>query len=339
MSDSQKNLTRRGFLTRGAGLAAIGATPIALQRARAAADDKNPFEYNIDHLRKVDPKLIHYEQVGGFKTPLAEPRRLALGPDDKVYVSGKDRVEVFEPSGAKLRELAVKGTALAVTVARNGRLFLGVKDHVEIFAANGQSQAVWAAPGPKTWFTGIAVAENDVFAADAGNRVVLRYDHNGKVIGRLGEKNPARNIQGLMLPSPFCDVELAPDGLLRVTNTGNHLIETYTFDGELKSAWGKPSAGIEGFCGCCNPINIALLSDGRVVTCEKGLPRVKVYRPQGDFESVVLGPESFPENAGHRLTDGTMAGLDAAVDSQNRIFVLDQVRGEVKIMARKKTAA
>jgi hypothetical protein len=32
--------------------------------------------------------------------------------------------------------------------------------------------------------------------------------------------------------------------------------------------------------GCCNPACFALLSDGRIVTVEKGVPRIKVFRAE-----------------------------------------------------------
>ena len=183
------------------------------------------------------------------------------------------------------------------------------------------------------------MGENDVFAADAGNRVVLRYDKSGKLAGRIGEKNKERNIPGLIMPSPYLDVVLARDGLLRVNNTGRHRVEAYTPSGDLEFSWGKPSNAIEGFCGCCNPIGLALLPDGRYVTCEKGLPRVKVYSPEGVFESVVAGPESFPENAKSGINktraDCMLGGLNAAVDSQQRIYILDLVANDVRVMKRK----
>ena len=49
-----------------------------------------------------------------------------------------------------------------------------------------------------------------VFAADSGNRVVLRYDRSGKLLGRIGEKNKDRDIPGFVIPSPYLDVEIAP---------------------------------------------------------------------------------------------------------------------------------
>jgi hypothetical protein len=118
-------------------------------------------------------------------------------------------------------------------------------------------------------------------------------------------------------------------------------VEAYTVDGDLELVWGKATAGIEGFCGCCNPINLALLRDGRTITCEKGLPRVKVYRVDGTFESVVAGAEAFPENAkatmGQRGWDCRHGGLDAAADSKGRVFILDYVAADVRVMHPRET--
>lgn len=66
---------------------------------------------------------------------------------------------------------------------------------------------------------------------------------------------------------------------------------------------------------------------------------MKVYAADGTFECVVAGPESFPENAKagsvHDLSDGTMGGLDAGVDGQGRIYIVDLVAGDVRVMRRK----
>jgi hypothetical protein len=224
-------------------------------------------------------------------------------------------------------------------VAGDGTIYAGLRDHVEVFDRQGQRVAAWESPGKKTWLTGLAVGDKDVFAADAGNRVVLRYDKTGKLIGRIGEKNKERNIPGLIVPSPYLDVKLARDGLLRVNNPGRYRVEAYTANGDLEFSWGRPSAAIEGFCGCCNPVGLALLPDGRYVTCEKGLPRVKIYSKEGVFECVVAGPESFSENWQKcSPSDCTTGGLDAAVDAGERIYVLDVVEANVRIMARKKEA-
>jgi hypothetical protein len=164
----------------------------------------------------------------------------------------------------------------------------------------------------------------------------LRYDRSGKLAGRIGEKSQERNIPGLIVPSPYLDVKLGRDGLLRVNNPGRHCVQVFTPAGDLEFSWGKPSLAIEGFCGCCNPVGLALFSDGRCVTCEKGVPRVKVYSTQRSLEAVVAGPELFRENGRpgqvSDRADGTLGGLDAAVDSQGNIYILDLVAGDVRVM-------
>jgi hypothetical protein len=90
--------------------------------------------------------------------------------------------------------------------------------------------------------------------------------------------------------------------------------------------WGRPAAEIDGFCGCCNPTDFALLPDRRFVTSEKGLARVKVYGAEGKFECVVAAPEVFAED---------VVGLDLAADAQGRIYVLDPSAKAVRIFARK----
>jgi hypothetical protein len=307
-----------------------------------AAVQGNPFAYDLSRFSKTDPKLIQYQEVGRFTPPQRGARRVAIGPGDRLYVGAGHYLNVLDAEGISVKEIALSDTVRSLTVSREGDLFVGVRDHVEVFDTKGQHRLTWDSPGPRTWLTGLAVSNSDVFAADAGNRIVWCCDRAGKIRGRIGERNKIRNTPGLIVPSPFLDVEMHPDGLLRINNPGRHRVEAYTVDGDLELAWGKASAAIEGFCGCCNPINLALLPTGRIVTCEKGLPRVKVYSADGVFEGVVAGPESFPENAkvaaGETLSDGTYGGLDAAVDSRGRVYILDLVQGDIRVMARKAEA-
>jgi hypothetical protein len=346
MKSRNPAITRRHFIdrtARGAGILAVTggsiAASIRLARGASPGKDPNPFAYDVDRLRKTDPKLIHYEQVGHFAGPNPDPRRITIGPEDRVYIAAANYVSVLDRQGTRVNDVDLGTAARCVAVAGDGTIYAGVRDHVVVFDRKGKRLATWESPGKRTWLTGLAVGENDVFAADAGNRVVLRYDKSGKLAGRIGERNKERNVPGLIMPSPYLAVKLGRDGLLRVNNTGRHRVEAYTPSGDLEFSWGKPSSAIEGFCGCCNPVGLALLPDGRCVTCEKGLPRVKVYSSEGVFESVVAGAESFVENAKATFVKGTedcrLGGLDAAVDSQQRIYILDLVANDVRVMQHK----
>jgi hypothetical protein len=64
---------------------------------------------------------------------------------------------------------------------------------------------------------------------------------------------------------------------------------------------------------------------------------VKVYGADGTFECVVAGVEGFPENwLKCSLADCTVGGLDAAADGDGRVYVLDLVKADIRIMAKKK---
>jgi hypothetical protein len=328
--------SRREFFGQAAGtMAILGA--IASQRAAGAvAPAKNPFAYDVSHLQATDPKLIAYEEKARWKAAHADAKRIAVSADDTLYVCAGNYLTAHQPTGETKFEIATSEPTRCCAIATDGSIFLALRNHLEVFDAKGVRKATWESAGKKAWFTGIAVGETDVFVTDAGNRVLLRYDKSGKLIRRIGVKDKDRNIPGFIVPSPFFDVELSRDGLLRVNNPGRHRMELYTVDGDFESSWGVTSMGIAGFCGCCNPINFALLPDGKYVTCEKGLPRVKIYSATGEFESVVAGVETFSENArACGPSDCTAGGLDAAVDSQGRIYTLDLVTGDVRAMQRK----
>lgn len=346
MRNQHQVITRRHFIrqsARRAGLLALGGASLGasakLARAAAAQKDANPFAYDLERVSKTDPRLVHYEEAARFACPQPEPRRIAIGPEDRLYIAGRDGLSILDRAGAPLEKIALPAPARCVAVATDGTVYAGLRDQVAVFSRQGQRLGSWESRGPRAWLTGLAVGATDVFVADAGNRVVLRYDTSGKLVARIGEKSKDRNVPGLIVPSPYLDVALGHDGLLRVNNPGRHCVEVYTVDGDLEFSWGKPSAAITGFCGCCNPVALALLPDGRYVTCEKGLPRVKIYSAEGLFECVVAGPESFLANAKvgaiNDKSDGLMGGLDAAVDSQGRIYVLDLVAADVHLMKSK----
>jgi hypothetical protein len=125
-----------------------------------------------------------------------------------------------------------------------------------------------------------------------------------------------------------------PDGLLRVVNPGRHLIEAYTPIGDREWVWGKTSLKVDGFSGCCNPVSLAVLPDGGFVTCEKGLPRMKVYDADGGFAGVVAGPDELG-STDSQAGSCKMQSFDAAVDSDGRVYVLDTLNNVIRIFEKK----
>ncbi|MHC4679301.1 MAG: NHL repeat-containing protein [Planctomycetota bacterium] len=297
------------------------------------------FEYNIEELTRVDPSLILYEEsADAIETGLAATHGIAVDSEGSIYVAGDLAIRTFSVRGVILGEIELAEPAGCLTVLADGRLYVGFKDHVEVYDAQGQRQANWDSLGPDAHLTSIGVADDNVFVADAGNRVVVRYDTSGNVLSHIGKKDSSRNVPGFVIPSPYFDLVVSRDGLLRVVNPGRRRIEAYTFDGDIEFWWGTSSVAIEGFCGCCNPVNIAVLPDGGYVTCEKGLVRVKVYDSEGEFVGVVAGPRQLVREGECRVCDlpeeCQVGGFDVAVDGTGRVLVLDTIRNIVRIFTR-----
>ncbi len=97
-------------------------------------------------------------------------------------------------------------------------------------------------------------------------------------------------------------------------------VEGYTENGDYEESWGKGSPAVADFFGCCNPAQLAVLPDGCFVTAEKGLPRVKIYSPTGNFQTVVAGPAQLRDTP-----------ADLAADCNGRVLVLDGRLSKVRV--------
>jgi len=290
---------------------------------------------DMDRFARTDPSLLKYAEAARIQTGFKEVRAVAVGPSDRIYVAGDQSVRVFDSAGKQVSYVKTSSVPRCLAVAKDGTMYVGAMDRVEVYPAGPAGRSSWDSAGDKAIFTAVAVTQEWVFVADAGNREILRYDRSGKLIERIRKKGPAGKIDGVLMPSAHFDVEIGADGLIRANDPGRLCVDIYTAQGELLTSWGKGGPDIDRFIGCCNPVRIALLPDGSVVTSEKGLPRVKVYTKEGKFDCVVAGPESFVKLRCPTANCTTGAALDLAVDSRGRILVLDPATRQVRIFVRK----
>ncbi len=308
-----------------AAYAIIGAN----ETAQHACGPGKSCNYDLAAFQKTDPSIVKYEPAATLSTGLKDARGIAVGPDDRIYAVGGKLVRIFAFHALK-SEITLDAPAECLAVAPDGMIYLGMRDHVEAWGPDGDRKASWPSLGERAFITSIAAAEKDVFVADAGNRVILHYDRAGTLVNRIGRKDEARNVPGLVVPSHHLDVAMGPDGLLRVVNPGRHLIEAYTLEGDRETAWGKPSTEPDGFPGCCNPTDIAI-HGSMLFAADKGLLRVKVYDvADGTFIGLVAGPEAFAK-VYEKGEPEDFPGLDLAVDSKGEVLVLDPSTGDVLI--------
>ncbi|MGE5424316.1 MAG: hypothetical protein ACM3N9_03065 [Syntrophothermus sp.] len=275
----------------------------------------------VDSLKTGDARLL-YRPLFFFQPGMEEITGVVAGNNDRIFVCGTNAVKIFDIRGKLLTTFPISGTPGCMTLDEAENIYLGMTDHLLVLDPSGKEKMKWKHPDTSSVITSISVHGNKVAFADAGLKTVFLTDLSGKKIRRIGEKDPARNIPGYIIPSPYFDVFLTKDDSLWVANTGRHELEKYSLNGDLVSKWGIPGMTPDAFCGCCNPSHFTFLSDGTFVTSEKGIPRVKVYDHNGLFLGMVALPEEFE--------DGTR-GLDVAADSNDRILVLDPVKKRITI--------
>ncbi len=353
MADDKKALDRRKFIgtaAAGAGLLAAGgvigwltnrskATAFTGQQSRAPLDQR--FTYDVAEYLKIDPQLIQYEETGNFATELETPKCLAVDAADKLYVGGDQVVKVLDLRGVLRTTIKLPGQPQAITMGADGRLYVALKNQFMAFDAAGAEAGQSERLGDRVVLTAIAQHADWVYLADAGNREVLICDKAGAIQKQFGKVDKAPRGQGFSVPSPYFDL-LVGDGRLWVVNPGRNIVQAYSLDGNYESAWGGTGLAIEGFTPCCNPSHLARLSDGRFVTSEKGINRIKVYSAKGEFQCVVAGPEQLGRSAEETqkaFTDAN-AGIvyDIACDSAGRVYALDLARKTVRIFTPKKQA-
>jgi hypothetical protein len=263
-------------------------------------------------MRQVDASLVKWREVRRVPTGLQQPSCFGVAGAD-IWVGG-DRM-LKGPRGVQY-PLSFDPSCFLATSG------LDVASRDTVYRLDmRKKQLVPVTPnlGPRAYLTGLAADAKSLWAADSGNRRLLHLDKSGKIIGTVGKGQ-------LIAPSPHLKVLLKPDGNLLVNNPGRLRVDTFSPDGTLKSSFGKAAVDIDGFCGCCNPIDIALLPAGQVVTAEKGLPRVKVYKADGTLESVVVGPEGLSPRCEPQI----------AVTPQGQILVLDPPAHVVRVFERNK---
>lgn len=329
----EKSIARRKFVKNSlgtvAGITLTGIAGISLLKQESGRNQNNPFEYNIDNFKNIDKSLLTYKEEEPIKIDYKDYFSITIDTKDQLYVSVDKKILVFDKQNNQLFTFDIDESAYCLDSDYKGNLYLGMADHVEIYDKAGVKKDSWNSLGTEAILTSIAVAEDYIYVADAGNLVVWKYDKLGKVMGEIGRKDEKKDLPGFVIPSPFFDVEIDPDGFLWAANTGRHSLENYTKDGGLRTSWGIPSMSIEGFAGCCNPSHFVILENGSFVTAEKGIVRIKVYNILGKLESVVAGPDEF--------TEGTV-DLDLAIDSKQRIFTLDHKQKAVRIFSKKEDA-
>ena len=299
----------------------------ARPRERPGAFPLSPsFEYRLNgrEVRSACVPRAGFSLAATWETGLEAVDALAAAGGHTAAAGGQ-RIVILDGPGRVAAQWDAGEPVRAVALDSN-RVWAALGRRVAWWTLAGQQGGSSAPYATNAVIASLSVGGGRLYVADAGTRRVYTCDPDGHPMETLGRHEAASGHDGFLVPSPHFDVVAGPDGLLRVVNPGRHRVELYTAGGDLELVWGKASMAIEGFCGCCNPAHLALLPDGRYVTSEKGLRRVKVYTAQGEFAGVVQGAEEVEPGPDP---------LALATDERGRILIGAPAGGKVRVYERR----
>lgn len=281
----------------------------------------NPYALEVDQYRKVDDDLLSHKEIRNFSLGLMIATDMSYF-NNALYISGNSTLAIISLDGSPstMHEIPPGATCLEVD---SQNIFMGFGTHVAKFSHDGEMLQEWEDLGERTVITNIAIKEDKIYIADAGNRRIVIFNREGEQTGLFEGKADSEAGHGFIVPSANFDLAVNSFGELWVVNPGKHAMENYTDDGQLRGFWENLSFEIEGFLGCCNPARITTLMDGSFVTSEKGLVRIKIYDQSGKLKSVVASPDLFTGVQG--------TAPEVCADENDVVYALDFERDMVRV--------
>ncbi|MDR0574434.1 MAG: hypothetical protein LBG96_10475 [Tannerella sp.] len=233
--------------------------------------------------------------------------------DDVMYIVTDDSVLITSTGGSRISAFAIDASRKTVDVAVDGdEIYLLGHQEVNVFDKDGGLVNTFEACSDNSLFASIALTKDCAFITDAENLNINRFTRKGDFAGFIESRHR------FVIPTGEFDIEAFGDTVYCV-NSGRHLIESYLPDGRFLASFGVPGSAAGAFSGCSNPASIVFTSGGRLLTSEKGNPRVCLYERSGRFVEMLLNARML--GGGHEAYEIQTSG--------NRLFVA--CRKEIKV--------
>ncbi len=281
----------------------------------------NPFAYDVDEFRSVDQELIRWRETGQVQLDREAPRAMAYAAG-KIYLASGNELQVIGSDWSRMLSKTLPAEPTCLTADEDGWIVVGMGNRLAILDSEGETAAVSETLTEETNITSVAILGDQIYAADATGRRVLIFNRELEQTGEFRGDSGVSEVHGFIVPGAHFALAVNSEDELWITNPGIHALQNYTASGRLRSYIQRTSFGIDGFSGCCNPVHFTFLPDGKFVTSEKGIIRIKVIIGTGDVESVVAPSELFRE--------GTRAPA-VAVDDNGNVLALDFDRNMIRI--------
>ena len=245
-----------------------------------------------------------YKKISSFELP-QDINRFEL-QNGKLFISAGQSVHIYEAEGTPVNSFPVKQQVRDITTT-DSSIYILYPTLIEVYTINGELSHSWEACSELSDYCSFTLAGDFVFVTDTENKNICKYTKEGNFVKFI------QSPRGFIIPSYSFDI-INRDDTIYCANSGRHLIEKYTLDGDFLAAFGGPGAEPGSFAGCCNPVYIAFTPEGELLTSEKGNPRISTFERSGHFKEILLNS---------RLLGGGSKAYEVAVD-ENRLFVAEK---------------
>ena len=140
---------------------------------------ENPYEYNVDEFRKVDPALISYNEVRQIKVDVGETGGIATA-NGAIYLAAGSSVKTLSPDGKLIAQFQIEEQPRNIAV-NNNQVVVAYEKSFTAYSLKGEKLYQSGAINDSTVITSVAIRNNHVIVADAGKRRIWVFNRDEKI--------------------------------------------------------------------------------------------------------------------------------------------------------------
>ena len=176
----------------------------------------NPYALGMDLFSRTDTALIMFNEKRNLTINFSEPTGLCIS-NGKIFVVGDQKLQIIEPNGNLLKEINFELKPTCV-FASPDNIYIGFRKSLTILNREGLKIANCNSFSDSTVITSITERSGIIFVADAGKRIVRKFDQTGKPVGEIEGKSGNDQIHGFIIPSPYFDLAFNDSSIYVLTN-------------------------------------------------------------------------------------------------------------------------
>jgi hypothetical protein len=261
----------------------------------------------------------------------------AFENDNICALKSDGTVQVIDASGKMLKKFTAKVEGKAASLATDGKGNIYVLDVLQemikkkvrgrvheypspigvqciVHNSNGEEQSKFKLTNVIT-ASGARVIDGKLIVSDNRNGLIGMFNaETGQEVSMIKDMRPCCGI---------LDFSVSAKNELVVANLGAFRVQCFDMTGKSLMSFGKRGKALEDFHGCCNPVSVASLNNGALVTVEKDPTRVKVFSKEGAKQ--IEGIDEMVKGCSY---------IPMIVDSKDNLYLASPAKGLVKCVAK-----